>query len=70
MALPSMGGEDFAYYLQHVPGALVRVGTASSEATRHALHDARFDLDERALSLAAQVMAETCLTDLERRRVG
>ena len=67
MPLPSMGGEDFAYYLQHVPGALVRVGTAGSDATRHALHDARFDLDERALPLAAQVMAETCLRDLKRR---
>ncbi len=70
MALPSMGGEDFAYYLQHVPGALVRVGTASSDATRHALHDARFDLDERALPLAARVMAETCLRDLDRRSGG
>ena len=67
MALPSMGGEDFAYYLEHVPGAMVRVGTASSDATRHPLHDARFDVDERALGLAAQVMAETCLRDLAAR---
>ena len=64
LPLPSMGGEDFAYYLQRVPGALVRVGTAGSEATRYPLHDARFDLDERALPLAARVMAEACLRDL------
>ncbi|HEX8299099.1 MAG TPA: amidohydrolase [Rubricoccaceae bacterium] len=64
LPLPSMGGEDFAYYLEHVPGALVRVGTAGSDATRYPLHDARFDLDERALGLASRVMAEVCLRDL------
>ena len=67
LGLPSMGGEDFAYYLERVPGAMVRVGTASSDATRHPLHDARFDLDERALAPAADVMAETCLRDLAER---
>ena len=62
LPLPSMGGEDFAYYLERVPGALVRVGTASSDATRRPLHDARFDLDERALGLAARLMADVCLS--------
>jgi amidohydrolase len=64
MALPSMGGEDFAYYLEHVPGAMVRVGTAGGPETRFPLHHARFDLDERALPLAADVMADVCLRDL------
>ena len=64
LPLPSMGGEDFAYYLERVPGALVRVGTAGGPATRYPLHDARFDVDERALALAADVMAEACLRDL------
>src|SRR5699024_2611051 len=26
--LPSMGGEDFSYYLEHIPGAMFRLGTA------------------------------------------
>ncbi len=67
LPLPSMGGEDFAYYLEHVPGALVRVGTHGRNGTGFPLHDARFDLDEAALPLAARVLAETCLRDLAER---
>ncbi len=68
--LPSMGGEDFAYYLQKVPGAMVRVGSASGPETRYPLHHARFDLDESALPLAAHLMAAVCLDDLARRAGG
>ena len=46
---------------------MVRVGIAGSDRTRYPLHDARFDVDERALPLAARVMAETCLLDLAAR---
>lgn len=55
---PSMGGEDFAFYLQEIPGMLLRVGTASSEATRYPLHHALFDVTEEALPEAARLMAE------------
>ncbi len=65
--LPSMGGEDFAYYLQRVPGAMVRVGSASGPETRYPLHHARFDLDEDALPLAARLMTEVCVRDLAAR---
>ena len=65
--LPSMGGEDFSYYLQRVPGAMVRVGSASGPETRYPLHHARFDLDEDALPLAAQLMTEVCVRDLAAR---
>ncbi|WP_412062855.1 M20 metallopeptidase family protein [Rubrivirga sp. IMCC45206] len=67
LPLPSMGGEDFSYFLEAVPGAMVRVGSASGPETRYPLHHARFDLDEAALPLAARLMAETCLRDLARR---
>ena len=60
LPLPSMGGEDFAYYLERIPGAMIRVGTASGAETRYPLHHARFDLDEAALPLAARLMAEVC----------
>ena len=62
--LPSMGGEDFAYYLQKVPGCMVRVGSSAGAETRYPLHHARFEIDEGAIPLAAQLMAETCLRDL------
>ena len=67
LPLPSMGGEDFAYYLQRVPGAMLRVGSAGGPATRYPLHHARFDLDESALPFAARLMADVCVRDLARR---
>ena len=62
---PSMGAEDFAHYLQHVPGALVRVGTASGPATCFPLHDASFDIDEAALLPTVQVMTGSLLRHLQ-----
>ncbi len=67
MPLPSMGGEDFAYYLERVPGAMVRLGSASSGATRYPLHHPRFDVDEAVIALGARLMAEVCLRDLAER---
>jgi len=54
---PSMGGEDFAFYQEHVPGAMIRLGCASPSAGGAPLHSASFDLDERALSIGAKVLA-------------
>lgn len=62
---PSMGGEDFAHYLTHVDGYFVRVGTASSPETSYPLHDARFDIDERAMPLAVQLMSEVLIRRLQ-----
>ena len=61
----SMGGEDFAHYLEHVPGAYVRVGTASSEATCFPLHHHRFDIDESALEPATRLMAGVLVNHLK-----
>ncbi|MEO6808753.1 MAG: amidohydrolase [Isosphaeraceae bacterium] len=55
--LPSMGGEDFAGYLTHAPGAMLRLGIATPGQPRHLLHTPLFDIDERALVLGAKVMA-------------
>ncbi|MEM6336729.1 MAG: amidohydrolase, partial [Bacteroidota bacterium] len=59
--LPSMGAEDFAHYGRHIPAALIRVGTSSGPLTSYPLHDARFDLDEKALPLAVELMAYSLL---------
>lgn len=58
---PSMGSEDFANYLREVPGVMFRLGTASSEANRHALHTARFDIDEAALTIGVRVLARAVI---------
>jgi amidohydrolase len=55
----SLGGEDFAWYLRGVPGALARLGTTPSEVPpeeRMDLHQGRFDADERAISVGARVL--------------
>jgi amidohydrolase len=57
--LPSMGAEDFAVYLAHVPGCLLRLGVASAEAAHHHLHTPDFDIDERALAIGAKVLAHS-----------
>ena len=48
--MPSLGGEDFAYYQQVVPGAMVRLGTAFQDPNaRFPLHAPEFDINESAL---------------------
>lgn len=56
---PSMGGEDFAYYLDHVPGCLMRLGVARADRPRHFLHSPNFDIDETALTIGAKILART-----------
>src|SRR5690606_34249242 len=48
---PSMGGEDFAYYLSEVPGAMFRLGCCSGQTACAPLHSSLFDIDERALAI-------------------
>ena len=51
---PSMGSEDFARYLELVPGAMFRIGTASEDpATRLPLHNGGIRFDERAVLAGA-----------------
>ncbi len=47
----SMGGEDFAWYLQTVPGALARLGVRTPGHPTGDLHQSDFDIDERALAV-------------------
>lgn len=62
--LPSMGSEDFAHYLEHIPGALIRLGTSSGPRTSHALHDSMFDIDEDSLAPAVQLITQTLVNHL------
>ena len=54
--------EDFAYYLQHVPGAFYRIGTGNEAAgINHPLHTPRFNIDEEALRVGAGFLAYIAL---------
>lgn len=52
---PSMGGEDFAMYLDHCSGAQIRLGCATSMPWPH-LHSPVFDIDERAIAIGVKVI--------------
>jgi amidohydrolase len=54
-----MGGEDFAAYLAHAPGCMMRLGVASDDRPRHPLHSPYFDVDERALAIGAKILARS-----------
>ncbi|WP_165251394.1 M20 metallopeptidase family protein [Paludisphaera soli] len=59
--LPSMGGEDFSGYLAEAPGCLLRLGTATPGNPAHHLHSPSFDIDERALTLGAKLLARSAV---------
>lgn len=56
-----MGSEDFAFYLDHAPGCMFRLGCASPAVGNHGLHSARFDIDEQALAIGAMILAEAAI---------
>ena len=54
---PTMGGEDFAYFAQRVPGVHVRLGVRSEKAgATHPGHSALFRIDEDALPAGVQTL--------------
>lgn len=56
--VPSMGAEDFAYYLEHVPGALFRLGTFDETPESHwALHNPSTLFNETCIPTGVAAMA-------------
>jgi amidohydrolase len=53
---PSMAGEDFAFYLQHKPGAFVWIGNGPAEPGRE-LHNPGYDFNDAILPASAGWMA-------------
>lgn len=53
MDQPSMGAEDFAYYLEQIPGCYVRFGARRDGWENIPLHSPSFDFDEDALKVGA-----------------
>ena len=59
----SLGGEDFAWYLESIPGALARLGTrAPGSGADFDIHQPAFDVDERAIGVGVRLMVATALT--------
>ncbi|WP_434056522.1 amidohydrolase [Georgenia sunbinii] len=55
----SLGGEDFAWYLARIPGAMVRLGTRAPGGPAFDLHQGDLVIDERAIAAGAKLLART-----------
>jgi amidohydrolase len=59
VARPSMGGEDFAYYLEKVPGCFFLVGVEPHDKPSHPpLHSDRYDFTDAALAVGMRMFVE------------
>jgi amidohydrolase len=63
----SLGGEDFAWYLESVPGAMGRLGTRTPGGPTYDLHQGDLVVDERATAVGAKVLAAVALDAMVRR---
>jgi amidohydrolase len=58
----SMGGEDFAYFLAHVPGAMFLLGTRNPKiGAINGLHHPKFKADEDAITIGAAVLTKAVI---------
>jgi len=67
MPFPLSGSEDFANYLEHCPGALIRVGTQSPSDPNSALglHTSKIHFDEQSIYYAAALFCRFALDYLK-----
>ncbi|MEU9006968.1 amidohydrolase [Streptomyces sp. NPDC048551] len=60
----SLGGEDFSWYLEHVPGAMARLGVRRpGDTAKHDLHRGDFDVDESAIGVGVEFFTAAALLD-------
>lgn len=62
--LPVMGSEDFAYMLEHRPGAYIRLGNGIGEDGGCMVHNPLYDFNDKALPIGAAFwthLAQSCL---------
>jgi amidohydrolase len=60
----SLGGEDFAWYLDSVPGAMGRLGTRTPGGPTYDLHQGDLRVDERAIAVGASVLTAAALMSM------
>ncbi len=64
----SLGGEDYGWYLEQVPGAMARLGTRRPGGPTYDLHQGNLVVDERAIGIGARVLAEVAVREGATRR--
>jgi hippurate hydrolase len=65
-AAPTLAGEDFSLYLQHVPGCFFWLGSGPLEGAERAygLHHPKFRIEEECLPLGASLLAAIAIARL------
>ncbi|MFJ7155636.1 amidohydrolase [Streptomyces sp. NPDC101118] len=67
----SLGGEDFSWYLEHVPGAMARLGVRTpGDPVKRDLHRGDFDVDESAITTGVELFTAAALLDGRRARAN
>jgi len=59
---PVMGGEDFAYYLEKIPGTFLRLGVGN----RPSLHNSSYDFNDEAIPFGIKIMSGIALRFLDK----
>ena len=54
---PTMGGEDFSYMAQAVPGCFVRIGQAEGDRFKTQVHHPKYDFNDNILPIGASYWA-------------
>ena len=62
----SLGAEDFGWYLDRVPGAMMRLGTRTPGGPTYDLHQGNLRIDERSVGIGAKLLAQTATRALTR----
>lgn len=73
LSKPSMGGEDFSFYLQKIPGCFVRFGAVPNGSEVPMAHSSTFDFNEEVIRIGAAFFAEIArraIGELGARRAG
>jgi amidohydrolase len=60
----SMGGEDFAWFLEELPGALLRLGTRTPGGPTYDLHQGDLRIDEACVPIGAALLAQVAVEAL------
>jgi amidohydrolase len=62
----SLGAEDFGWYLERIPGAMMRLGTRTPGGPTYDLHQGNLRVDERAVGIGAKLLAQAAASALGR----
>ena len=61
---PSMGGEDFSYFLEKIPGSFIMLGLGD----KHSLHNESFDFNDESIPVGIRIMSGIALKFLQKKR--